>query len=997
MAFYGNIADRANAYFKFDRIFGSRYEMDAAAAAGTDNVFPGHFALIQYDPSGKIFSGDFYAAYVNPMSRIAYADNLETQPLYYTSGFSVVVSVDASNWEQYWVQYYEGFYTKLTDQSEVVTDGSIIYYTPDSNADKENLAWTGRIVRQKDSDGYTTDKYFICNGGNPSGIAIWSPVTDYRDTGLQYFENYHTDRTYYGSQDFILGYDATVWEKIYVAGKGTFQLIAHLNGMMPGIQLFADPPSSQPSAAYIDTLSTDGLYRIHTPSHWGFRIKEVEGADDGQGGTVYNLSDETIIQRYNTYDSNNQVVSSTNREIHAEIYFNKDGTIKVTRNYDDSTVNEILITPTGESGKVYYDTNGNRITLDTYELAIHLPVIGNIISDFYDLFYGQNRNLDTIWYSAEDARVTTGDITLNYKTRDLDTVAGLVNTFQDRLGQIVYYLPSGTTITNTQAASLNPNYIYAVENGNGYIYYRIGKDYNYTIVPEYSNMGHLSADDYEVNKYYTYSEGTYTLATQPYSNYSSSIDFYRKNISYTATTLTEDEYEPNTYYLDNAGTQIAVETYNYYPANQVFYKKNVSIFKFSPITLIGYTANTYYYQDENNNYIRDSKALVPTYKSIPYYNITSANEAGPYYFNYEYSPNTYFTLEDTHYVLATTSSPDLLTTYYNVSPTAVSDGAKILYQPNRYYYYASYENGQPVGQPIPDSSETAVSGRIYWYIPLSEEETWVYVDGQIIKGNALDVANQVQVQLFSPSQSLESVYIAVTNDGPLYYKPVSELTENELNTAYSYYSLAVTQLTSCFIPYEYYRKDDSTGNYYLQDHWSGNTSMAYYQLINLEPLQHPFYEGSKYYYNNGNIYLIDTAVSMTAGRTYYVGVSLYVWEDSSQRWPYGYEWREQALFVPASVTLATRTEVYKAFEINGIDNGESSINGAILNFNNLASFSDIDTRDTSTLTGAINTTNDLLQSVKTNLIPRRILYVNDFGQICVSSITIDQLENAINN
>jgi len=123
------------------------------------------------------------------------------------------------------------------------------------------------------------------------------------------------------------------------------------------------------------------------------------------------------------------VVSSANREIHAEIYFNKDGTIKVTRNYDDSTVNEILITPTGESGKVYYDTNGNRITLDTYELAIHLPVIGNIISDFYDLFYGQNRNLDTIWYSAEDARVTTGDITLNYKTRDLDTVAGLVNTF----------------------------------------------------------------------------------------------------------------------------------------------------------------------------------------------------------------------------------------------------------------------------------------------------------------------------------------------------------------------------------------------------------------------------------------------------------------------------------------------------------------------------------------------------------------------------------------
>jgi hypothetical protein len=46
--------------------------------------------------------------------------------------------------------------------------------------------------------------------------------------------------------------------------------------MIPAIELYPDAPSAQPSAAYIDNKSTDALYRIHTPSHWGFRIKEAE-------------------------------------------------------------------------------------------------------------------------------------------------------------------------------------------------------------------------------------------------------------------------------------------------------------------------------------------------------------------------------------------------------------------------------------------------------------------------------------------------------------------------------------------------------------------------------------------------------------------------------------------------------------------------------------------------------------------------------------------------
>jgi hypothetical protein len=48
---------------------------------------------------------------------------------------------------------------------------------------------------------------------------------------------------------------------------------------------------------------------------------------------------------------------------------------------------------------------------------------------------------------------------------------------------------------------------------------------------------------------------------------------------------------------------------------------------------------------------------------------------------------------------------------------------------------------------------------------------------------------------------------------------------------------------------------------------------------------------------------------------------LYVIDDVTQRWPYGFEWAEQSIYVPASVTLATREKVKKAYELTGINNG----------------------------------------------------------------------------
>lgn len=844
MGFYSNIIDNGKTVFQFDKVFLNRATMEQAAAAGTDEIFPGRFILISYDQTGN--------------------DNNE------------------------------------------------------------------------------------------------------------YENNYLIDKNYYENNFDIRGYDSTIWEKVYKNGNGYFVFVARIKGAMPAIEVVSNLPSNNAESAYFEATDQETIYRLHVPSQWGFRIKEATNQD---------LSDEQLIQTYYTYDENNNITDIINRSISAEIYFNKDGFSKGIRHYDNNNENIIIIAPTGESGKVYY----NDETIDTYELAVHLPIFGNIISDFYDMFYSVNRNLDTTWYEGDSSFIETGDSQLNGKTRDLNTVAGLINTFQDRLGQNIITL--NNPISNDQAAILDPKFIYKVND----TYYKIGYDYDYSIVPEYSLIGTLTEDQYEPNKYYIYNNNDYSLATSSYSNYSADQEFFHKNINYIATTLNENEYAPNTYYIKNNNAyNIATENYSYYPNGQVFYKKDISPFKFEEVQLIGYQKNTYYYRS-GSNYLLDTHEDTPLYKTQPYYNITNENLQS-YTFTSAYIPGQHYIKDNEQYKLSHDIIPDPLTTYYNISSTQLSNGSRILYQPGKYYWYESYDEfGQPIGNPRPDYEDTVTSGRIYWMIPLSDEPTYVYTNGQVVVGYTLNVENKVRVNLFSPNQPLSSIYI-YNNET---YIPAIQI--EDLSVAYQYYSLTITELTNYFIANMYYRPD-IYNNYYLQSSWSGDPNMVYYKLVNLNPLTIPFYESDTYYYFNGNIYVIDTSVSLVnAHLPYYKGSALYVYEDFTQRWPFGFEWQEQAVFVPASVQLATRTAIKKPYELQGINNGMSSINGTILEMSQLISADNYSTRDKNTVTGVINTVNDLLYSIKDNLIPGRILYVNDFGQISVSSITIQQLENLINN
>ena len=49
MGFYGNVSNITRSTFQFDRIYGSRSEMEEALASGNDDVYIGRYTLVEYD------------------------------------------------------------------------------------------------------------------------------------------------------------------------------------------------------------------------------------------------------------------------------------------------------------------------------------------------------------------------------------------------------------------------------------------------------------------------------------------------------------------------------------------------------------------------------------------------------------------------------------------------------------------------------------------------------------------------------------------------------------------------------------------------------------------------------------------------------------------------------------------------------------------------------------------------------------------------------------
>ena len=434
------------------------------------------------------------------------------------------------------------------------------------------------------------DEYWVLT--NDTEPFVWMAAADNAST---YTLNASIDRAVYGSGR---GYDATVWQKVVKSGRDTYVMIAELNSVVPTFDITADAPSTVPLAPHFDKDSTNIYYKLHVQPGWGIRTKaarpDLQGPSidktGAQGGDnvltideihypsdqtttwkskLYNSADGSEKEVFYTLPSENstsnpsgswEISESENSAIPAAIYYNKDGFDKSRVSESTDLIippdkggnwrfnaaiyesgwtpeNKIELKPTGLSGKRYDTHNataGDEPQVDTQELTVMLPALGDAVSHMWDLIYGGYetndvirqtgfRNQDIEWENARGALNRNGlrmvgDTDGNaYNVAETNTLAGCINSVHDLMGMIItpensYNLGLNLDNLNTDRIYyVNGESIYLEKNANGYFVYIQISDELYW------------QDDFKVSDYFVYDDTTQSIRNAKASTDSNKI------------------------------------------------------------------------------------------------------------------------------------------------------------------------------------------------------------------------------------------------------------------------------------------------------------------------------------------------------------------------------------------------------------------------------------------------------------------------------------------
>lgn len=532
--------------------------------------------------------------------------------------------------------------------------------------------------------------------------------------------------------------------------------------------------------------------------------------------TVKYPSDEQVEWKNNFYQSTTDTIetkyynpttgawdseSSDNTKIDAAIYFNKDGfdvnTIaysadliteeeestgtnkEYTKRFDSTIKNSewtnedrIRISPTGLSGNLYNDHNlkaGKSAKVDTQELELMLPTLGDTVAHLWDLAYGgrltsyrnqQNnaRNTDISWEDGKTVaqrrglRLVTDENGEYYRPAQVETIAGCINTAHDILGMIIspieqeiskdtidYTENTDGSITlknNSVLSAYDPDKIYF--NKENKQYYRRHTTYNYNEITDYLYIPvyDVTTDTFVKDTYYYKDGSNYVEATE----YVANTQYYVKSLK--ATTI----YTPVVGNVDDGTVKTGFSTYEY---------------------------GKYWYQDFSGNsaITDDTKKKLSDYimykEYLPnrdYYTVTAiqCKLAG------KYSPNKYYQLLEDTYSLDTNEEPYLRDTgaYYTIDEenvTSITDlGFSNIYVPNVYYYYIQPSESEAVKDENGNYRYDAANNRM---------------GGTYVRDASMSARPGIAYYKMSPFKDAKDKYIAVTQ-----YTPVSNPTEEEFNS-----------------------------------------------------------------------------------------------------------------------------------------------------------------------------------------------------------------------
>lgn len=548
MSFYGNISNAGKTQMSFDRVYPNRKIMEENAS--TDGVFVGRFVLVEYDDN----------TYSHRTGYIDYIPDYDSE----------------SNGSYY-------VYTNL--------ECTIPFKPVESNDTGYGLIQGDLVIVEYENYYY----YFQYNGktdplnGNAYFNYITSSTESFNDNFSDYVINYNEDKKYAKKQNypFTIGWDSTVWRKVYKNNKEQYQMIASLNSITPKFTLTADAPTIIPTAPHFGINSTNINYDLHYQPNWGLRVKRA--AEDEK-------SDIEIDLPYKAYDYKSESLIEE-QPYRGAIYFNKAGFNPKIKNKDKTVEDEITILPSGNTGQNYivHNENGDfikEIKEDTQEITLNLPSIGNIMSDIWDLVYGplnpkdpnnQLRDTNLSWgdYNISKNRLVleAGENGYTYNSNGINTIAGSINSVHDLMGRIIVNdpPPDGTIKSANTSKIYYGAYNSDISDSKGFYF----KDKTYEL-QSFEDAG-INPDEYVgkrnyydltqflPNTYYTYSNRNFyldrsTVPTEgtPYFKLGEPIKVPLK------------QWQPEITEIDPDGNKITVKKYSYYKNENLDYIKDKS-------------------------------------------------------------------------------------------------------------------------------------------------------------------------------------------------------------------------------------------------------------------------------------------------------------------------------------------------------------------------------------------------------------------------------------
>ena len=917
MGFYGNVVDiEKNSSFTFDKIYPNRKYMEESAS--TDGVYLGRYVLIEYDTDYSSF--DYKRAYLKENDITLY----ESIPLYSSSGTGKDTKITYSATQNIFKDNLIYVITKGTlvyvSQNAINTYYTCVgyYYINDDDICQINI--NGKSYEIKDPDKKITESSI-----KNTYYALFQKVNGIGEDGQNnYAKNYNIDIAYAKEKGYNLtghGWDSTVWEKVYIDNVEKYVMIAELNTVVPTFDLSADAPTQMPIPPHFDTASTDVYYKLHWQPQWGLRVGAASGIQSTNSAimepnTEKILSDDTttwIRELYNiTTGRSDKYYLTTSGEwkkfdslaeigddgkIPAAIYYNKAGFDSKVR-YKSSLNDSLKIGTTGYSQSLKngvwentkyntHDGNKQAEAVDTQELQMILPSLGNTISDIWDLVYGtgigndENENdksfarlTDISWRSTpitgEGQRLqliqTNDENSYSYHKADVETVAGAINSVHDLMGMIIV---EGDTPENLDDFATN-------KASNNNIYY-------------FNNKFYRKAQKNELTE----------LLDNEYI--------------YESVTITKDSYNKNIHYVKN-GDSYDIAIGNFDSNTQYYIRKVESGYKVIEIAkfqdLVGENIDLLY-KNTSNDYIFDS-----TYHKGEIYYSIDENKLEKKNVQGGYKPNIYYYKSGDDYILdknlngATQELEYVLSNFREIY-------AKSIYFPYHYYAVSQNDDGDTL---YAIDGEDFTPGKTYYTIRMAnntseiknkklvyprkrKEPKTVERAGQkfsvyaTIKnnievykdasGNYIIVTSDTPIalkddevyQVFNyPSTGdyiafkgdTEGVVYVDTNGKPIFntYNP-SDAGFESVN--YLYIVEEIT-LTNSVTQIEYYRKTED-GYIRIKNHsdvdTATNTDIFY--LLKAEEFAH-FYQSNKYYYKgkDGKSWLFDKGGVFQEDRQYYI-------------------------------------------------------------------------------------------------------------------------------